>query len=276
MSPQSPASPPDPGSPPGVHRWYYRVEGGVSGPVSTEQMLRDARSGQLTLQTEVRLGSAGDWVLASTLEGLLPEAPANPDDRPPSGPGGAIPPRSELSRLVAECRVYLQEREAGRVCHPPSYGIPHHRPAGSFVGGMVRRLSSGFAAAGQAAAVVVEMLFGMLAGMLPSFSTVRRVVRSRLLWGIFAVCALVTIGAFTYEAATRQQRQAASLSQLALELRALRAASADDAAWTQFGLRVRRHLDELIPELEQAARAGDRASIDLLWAARDYLPRMLT
>jgi hypothetical protein len=30
----------------------------------------------------------------------------------------------------------------------------------------------------------------------------------------------------------------------------------------------------MIPELEESADAGDRASIDLLWAARDYLPKM--
>ncbi len=244
-------------------------------------MLQDARHGLLTPQSDVRLGLEGDWVRASTLEGLLP--------RTPTGCGGQQPPdggeqggvaesgrdRSELTRAVAECRLYLHEREAART-NPPVE--PRSRPLHSseqFVERLVSGTGAVVAIASSAVLGILETIFAVMTGGLPNLSTVRRIIGSRLVWGIALSGLIIAVAFVAYNAATKQRRQVATVEQLAAELRTLRNRSADDAAWTAFTGRATETLNRTIPELEESADASDRVSIDLLWAARDFLPQML-
>src|SRR5438309_4885888 len=72
-----PSSPrPLPGPPPPAPEgpWYYRVLGAEFGPLSFAELQRCARERKVGPDNEVRLGSAGRWVLAERIARLFDDA----------------------------------------------------------------------------------------------------------------------------------------------------------------------------------------------------------
>jgi TM2 domain-containing membrane protein YozV len=53
--------------------WYVRRKGRVLGPATSPQLKNLATSGKITRDTEVRLGEDGEWVAASSVQGLWPQ-----------------------------------------------------------------------------------------------------------------------------------------------------------------------------------------------------------
>lgn len=50
--------------------WYVKHKGRVVGPASSAQLKQLASSGKISRETEVRLGEDGEWVSASSVQGL--------------------------------------------------------------------------------------------------------------------------------------------------------------------------------------------------------------
>ena len=68
-------------------QWYYIRRGQQSGPIDDTELLRLARSGELTPEDMVWNRTVGDkWVLASTVENLFSSPPPHPPVTPPAPP----------------------------------------------------------------------------------------------------------------------------------------------------------------------------------------------
>ncbi|MBX3436771.1 MAG: DUF4339 domain-containing protein [Planctomycetaceae bacterium] len=269
-TPQSPAS-----SAADEHRWYYLAGCRLCGPVSTEQLLRDAVAGRVVSETQVRLGTHGEWITASSLDGLLPSHDTLAESGRPSEVATSPRQRSDMSRVVAECRAYLLQQDLRRAQDStrPAVSQPDRTPQ-VFVE-IASRFLRVIGAAANVVIGITSAVFAAIIAPLPRVETVLRIVRSRVVWSVVICGVSIAVGLLIYNTMTRQRRQAESIDAIALQFRELRQREAADNEWQDFADQARKRLEMLIAELEQAARADDRTSMDLLWAARDFLPRML-
>lgn len=220
-------------------------------------------------------GRVGDARLVPTpAEPMTSETSDHPTDAEPSPP--TLPRgRSQLSRAVAECRAYLHERELKRARGSATRRFTGMPIATSAAAQLIRGAWSILAWAGNAAIGVGTAVLSALAGPLPNGATLLRIVQSRSFQTVIGVCLLAVTGLYIANQMTKQHRHVVAIDRLVAQFRDLREQSAADDAWDAFIRQARQQLDEMVPELEAAAQAGDRESIDLLWAARDYFPKML-
>ncbi|MCA9112714.1 MAG: hypothetical protein KDA52_22370, partial [Planctomycetaceae bacterium] len=90
------------------------------------------------------------------------------------------------------------------------------------------------------------------------------------------VILVVNYLAYVLPASTLTQAEVQTfLKQSVSELRRLRSTKAEEEQWDKFSQRTRDMLRDIIPQLEQSANTDDPVSIETLYLARDFLPKML-
>jgi hypothetical protein len=80
---------------PSQQLWYVKVHNQETGPLSPRQLKSLADSGQITTNTEVRLGTDGNWMKCCRVKGLFNEEPMPPSDA--SGEQGRTPHEQVIS-----------------------------------------------------------------------------------------------------------------------------------------------------------------------------------
>jgi hypothetical protein len=102
-----------------------------------------------------------------------------------------------------------------------------------------------------------------------------RLVRSRIVWGLVVVVCVAWGSSRMAPAFLTTEQLHAKFQQTYEELVRLKRIPDGGPAKSEFRARVHQELEALVPLLEQRARTDDKASMSLLWLARDYLPQAL-
>lgn len=248
--------------------YWYRAFGEEFGPVSLDTIEELLRDGVLCETDEVRCGREGEW------ERLVAEAgdlSSQVGTATGTVPAAADPDRAEQSRILSgeseeirraalESMAVLRERHAGRhVQRQRSRGRARRVPQ------FLRTLRT----AGSGTAVLVSLAVRQCIVAVAALFR-RRSVRST------AVVVLVLIGCWIgTERWYSRSGTLEALQSLSREAGTLRQREAAESEWREFSERALRERERLLPPLESAATADDRASLELLWAARDALPTVL-
>lgn len=78
--------------------WYYQVMGEVVGPMSASELKRLALAGEIRVDTLVRKGDEGNWVLAERVKGLPTSTEREPARTPRTSPGKTTSSPAQASR----------------------------------------------------------------------------------------------------------------------------------------------------------------------------------
>jgi len=256
------------GSEHGTH-WYCRESSTEWGPLTAEQMCNGIQQGTITSDTEVKRGSSGRWTRADDVPELFTQTAVRDSSQSTHqqehsrDAGSPVSTHGkEVSRAIAECYASLRQRD--RRLHKT---FRHRRPAAT--GWNLFQWLPSLSTAARAVGNLLAWIFGKL-------SFLRPLLKSKALWGTTLIVA-VLIAAFTiYRNWYSPQSAYVELQQLATEFKSLRDHAASETEWEDFSDRADHELAQLARKLSNAAQADDPVSMELLWAARDYFPKMLT
>ncbi len=84
-----------------AHEWYIQHGGKQYGPVSSAQLKKLATEHKIAPNTTVRLGTSGNWVPASRVQGLFPAKPPATPPPPPAPDPLAMPPAPPMASPLA-------------------------------------------------------------------------------------------------------------------------------------------------------------------------------
>jgi hypothetical protein len=94
---------------------------------------------------------------------------------------------------------------------------------------------------------------------------------------VVALSMLVLINSFLFlfwsAADAKERRYLAMLQQIRADVGQLRGRSASDKEWQEFGKQSRLILAPIVQDLKKSASAAQPSRQELLWAARDILPK---
>lgn len=249
---------------PEVAPWAYLTSIGIVGPLTTGQLLDAVQSGRVSRKTLIRLQQSPDWIAAEQIEGLVfPQGRTiNGGEEgllAPRAAGPRVVPNADMRHLFAEC--VLRQKKSQPL--PASQGSSRASDGiGAKVGGVI----------GSAATGVTGRVAGVLEGLV---AFVLALMRSRITWGV----AVILVVAMTYPRVagylTTQGQTYSTLLSTSQEIARLRDAQVDEPTWEEFRRHASAELAQLVPALEWRSDTNDKASMSLLWLARDYLPAEL-
>lgn len=265
--------------------WFYRTLGQELGPVSLETIQELIRAEVLGRGDDFRQDD-GPWHDFSELLFLI-NSSEEPDrqieegrfdnqfppgligrtvsSHPPSvaqriDPQESGPDHSPITQALIECRKQLHDRDAKQVKHRPHETRSVLDVAKVFV-------------------VPLTSLFRTIGILGSGLSYLRNrclpVLSSKFVWGPIFVLLLGGAALIVPAKWTTQDEAYEYLHGTFMEIQTLRERDARADEWAVFTRQTTAELDRLLPKLEQAASADNPASLELLWAARDYLPEIL-
>ncbi|MEZ6146132.1 MAG: DUF4339 domain-containing protein [Planctomycetaceae bacterium] len=242
-------------------QWYYRKLDQEHGPIPEEVLRGMIRSGALH-QDDMVCRNRGDWMSVA-------ESPFIDDSSPAAAPeskqSGVANSSKEVRSAIAESQQYLNQRDVrlakqSETRHRRQLSLPMPE-----LGWIVR-----FPIA------VVNALIALTGHLLNwVMDAAGPVLKSKLTWGGLVIL-VVNYLAYVLPASTLTQAEVQTfLKQSVTELRRLRSTKAEEEQWDKFSQRTRDMLRDIIPQLEQSANTDDPVSIETLYLARDFLPKML-
>lgn len=279
--------------------WWYRTLGEEFGPTTLDIVQSLYVAGTLTADDLVRKGASGTWQLLQDvpeLRNLQANAHAEsppPDDRPPSAeqsptkflPVQKRPPEPESATACAAADSAQEPEEqpfdggnplinqAMRDCvrqltarHGKQVRARKRTPA---IGAAVGRF---FALLWMAAASVFRGPWRVLETVIAAVP--RKIVLGTAVAGVL-VAASVLLWPWLQVKRYSMEAIHQALVEVGDEVHRLRDSNAEESEWERFAEQARALRGEIIPPLEALARVENSASMDLLWAARDYLPSLL-
>ena len=259
-----------------MHESYFYQRRGIKfGPTSLEVILRLVRQGEL--ERGDRFCRQGHlWEDVSTLVSIqvsdvadLRNQTADTESASRIENGGentrASSTNKEMLRLFAECL----ERQRPTPLNSDSVVT---RSSIGLLGEVTSFTKATFASAWNASFAISERLLSIVIG----------VFSSRVVWGVISVVLLALliptavpwIPTITANFATQEQVYS-QLEQIFQEWEERQWTSDDTDQMSQFEGRSASQLASLVPVLQRNATRDDRASLALLWIARDYLPALL-
>lgn len=243
--------------------WLFQTRRGIVGPITTEQFLEAAKHGVVNPQTLVQLKDSPEWMAAAEIQGLvfpMIESTAPSDSLSLTAPPVSRPlSNREMRDLFVECVSRQHASNTKLPPNPPRFSRLHLNLRWTEI------FISGFSMVWEAVSRLFEWLL----------STFGYVLRTRSVWASAVVLLVVLlIPKFSISLVT-QREVYSSLDQTFSELKDLRSRNVDLSTWQEFKQRSIGRLNELEPQLEKKANSSDKASMSLLWIARDYLPRLL-
>jgi len=208
----------------GSSYWYIWNGTKPVGPIFYTRLKQMAHKGELSAETQVRMGTTGDWITPGSISDFeFPDAArAEPESAEPT----------QIPESDAE----------------PSSGILW---------------------------IIREYLDGMLQGFSDLWGGIRRFVS----WVVFAVV-FIALGVVLSRQFSMNwlfwSNPIATYATIWEELKQKRNAQASPEEWEVFATRARRETASIVARLERTASPQTPMDQQLLWAGRDYLPKMLT
>ncbi|MCA9077582.1 MAG: DUF4339 domain-containing protein [Planctomycetaceae bacterium] len=252
-------------------QWYYQTRGQEVGPVSSAVLGDLIASGVLRDGDHVRVAN-GEWqsldnslcerigVATQSVDGKVPPASENARN-----PNPVDTSSRELRTAITESQRYLHDQILRR-----AQQSSRSRRLASPISG--EKLSNVLRIP-----IAVIDAFLALGGHLLSWIAVwlGPFLRSKWTWTSLGILSLICAAYYLSTQILTRGETHAFLSQSVAELRRLRDAEANNEQWATFAQRTSERLQTMIPRLQDAARADDPISMELLFLARDYLPLML-
>lgn len=252
-------------------QWYYRSLGQEVGPVSSVTLGELIQTGVLKTGDHVR-SNDGDWqsinvAICEQVGVHQGAALQQPGSRQSSEHHKHSAPHSsrELRAAISESQHYLHDRNVRRAQQEqdtrrsmPSIPVSH-------LSSVLRIPAALF----EAVLALSRLAFEWLAGVIGP------IVRSKWAWIGLGVLMLALLAFFIPDQILTRSETHKFLSQTVAELRRLRTGKASEQQWDAFTRQAELRLEQMIPRLERSAQADDPVSMEYLFLARDYLPRML-
>jgi hypothetical protein len=95
-------------------------------------------------------------------------------------------------------------------------------------------------------------------------------------WAAIGACVLLNVMLLCWpQSYTRERGYLQTLQAIDAEVQDLRAKPASDAEWRQFAERTRATLSPIVSDLKKSASSSEPVRQQLLWSARDLIPRTL-
>lgn len=248
--------------------WFYRVAGQECGPVSTDDLIALVQRRKLFADEMVKLGKDGNWIFAGNIEGLF-ESNDEPSD------ARAVKPHSSVARSG---RTTTSRSGAASNAAAHALGQRHVRQfqshdaeteSSGFTGGFFESVAS-------IRSMISEPLISAWEFLAEKLEALReKVLGSKIVLAIVGIVFLAAVLRLLPINWRAEPDPYSTYTRLWTELRGLRTAKADDAAWNEFSSRARHELAPIIKRLEQSANSKDRTTLTLLWAGRDHFLQML-
>ncbi len=227
--------------------WYCQIANREYGPISLEELISWAEQGRIWKQTPIRHGNRGDWFAAGECADLFGAAPSTATATAPSVSAAA-------STATAPARSSAPATPASS-----SYS---DNPS-SAAGALIQSFNRGPRRSTPKVREVVERT--------PLTELLRE--HAKPLGIIAGIALLALIWFFPY--ANRHTALLAEVEQAYSDFQQLRTENADEARWSELQGRLETQFADTVKQLDKTAGPDDPASQHLLWALRDYLPRML-
>jgi GYF domain 2 len=252
--------------------WWYRTLGEEFGPVSFQTIEQLLGSGVLDDRDEVRNGRAGEWqpirlllasnfAIATVRYGKVKPADPKADigaDARDCDPSTAQKPHSdEIARATAEYLKALRDRRA----KPPQSRFAAPRLATPAAGTAILKQILAFA---QGIVSCIGTVCSMLTARIGRKTTCAAIAAVTFMCGTLAIRHFWVSKTSVYFALNEQLNQ----------LRDLRSRNADVQEWERYAAQSRAIGEELSAKLKRIAGPDDPAAMEMLWAARDYLPKL--
>lgn len=230
-------------------QFFYKTKGKTHGPVKFGVLVALLRKGELAPGDSVRSQGTNKWQRADyVMRSLVAQTP---EIATSSGMQDQAHKQTTSARIMSSRAAASSRR--------PFFLV-------SLVGGIFAFLGNTL----EAFSLFVAQIFGAVFGNIQKKHVIVLLV-------IGGWCGLNTL--YYYQTRPPYVEEIASYKELGAlwgEIKQLRTDEASPDKWDVFQAEARPRIDDLVSELEQGATASNQIRMQLLWAARDSLPQMLT
>ena len=256
---------------PAAERWYCWIGAQEYGPIDAVTLAKWTQENRVTRNDYVKLEQTGEWYQAGTIEGLFPPVPAveaqpvvpTPPDEPTQTSPVAKPETPQVAARAAASEI-------------PSTTDYDSRPSTSSFGGGA---AGGGWGAARGAAPAMPRKPAVPRGKSGGGGFSMPNVNLPVVAGALAVVGGLVLGWYFFPSAGFSSAKDAeaynTLVSMLAECQKLRAKSASEAEWTAFTDRCTNQAKPIVDRLKIEANSERQGKQHLLWASRDFLPKML-
>lgn len=234
-------------------QFYYKTKGKTCGPVPFVKLVDALRRGKFSVDDQVRMQGSNDWLVAgSVMKSLMERFPE-------------IASISGMQKFTNDEPPSMKSKSSG---HSTSLGISIL----SWFYAFIDFLKACLGAVTGAGSNIGERFTDILSALFGKLISKRALI-------VLAVGAVIGLSWYTIVWMNRPYKDGVSIyNHLVIvwsNLKQLRQDKAPQEEWNQFLATTKPEIESIVSELEKSATPDDEVRMQLLWASRDFLPKML-